>query len=89
MVSAVEALAVQLPDSALTPEELARNPFFARFWASPDRIGVWVDDDDPPGERADEVARRLLTFARSLTDTLTRDHAATSAPPIRARCGRC
>jgi len=69
MVSAVEALAVQPPDDALTPEELDRHPFFSRFLTSPDRIGLWLAEDDPPGERGDAVAGRLLTWARSLGDT--------------------
>jgi broad specificity phosphatase PhoE len=69
MVSAIEALAVQLPDHALSPEELDRHAFFSAFVTSPDRIGLWVADDDPPGERADEVAARFFTWARSLGDT--------------------
>jgi len=69
MVSAVEALAVQLPDNALTPDELERHAFFSRFLTSPDRIGLWLAEDDPPGERGDAVAGRLFTWARSLGDT--------------------
>lgn len=69
MVSAIEAVAAQLPDDALTPDELERHHFFSRFVSSPDRIAMWVADEDPPGERADEVARRFLTWARSLCDT--------------------
>ncbi len=68
MVSSVDALVAQLPEGALTPDEVASNRFFARFWAERDRIGVWLDDDDPPGERSPDVARRLFTFARSLTN---------------------
>ena len=69
MVSAREAVAAQLPADALTPAELEGHGFFARFLASPDRVGLWVAEDDPPGERADDVARRLFTWARSLCDT--------------------
>lgn len=68
MVSSVDALAAQLPEGALTLDDVASNRFFARFWAEPDRIGFWLHDDDPPGERSPDVARRLFTFARSLTD---------------------
>jgi len=68
MVSSVEALAAQLPDGALTRDEVAANPFFVRFWSERDRIRVWLEDEDPPGERRVDVARRLFTFARSLTD---------------------
>jgi broad specificity phosphatase PhoE len=69
MVSAIEAVAEQLPDDALTRDELDRHAFFSRFVTSPDRVGLWVADDDPPGERADEVAWRLFSWARSLCDT--------------------
>jgi broad specificity phosphatase PhoE len=88
MVSAMEAVAVQLPDDALTRDELERNAFFARFVTSPDRIGMWIADEDPPGERADEVARRFFTWARSHLDT-TRPYArryvcVTHSGPMRA-----
>lgn len=69
MVSAIDAVAAQLPEDALTREELGRNAFFSRFLSSPDRVGMWVADDDPAGERADEVAWRFFTWARSLLDT--------------------
>jgi broad specificity phosphatase PhoE len=61
--------AIRNPDHALSPEELDRHAFFSAFVTSPDRIGLWVADDDPPGERADEVAARFFTWARSLGDT--------------------
>jgi broad specificity phosphatase PhoE len=70
MVSAIEAVAAQLPDNALTGAELERNAFFSRFLTSPDRVGLWVADDEPPGERADDVAWRFFTWARSLGDTI-------------------
>jgi broad specificity phosphatase PhoE len=88
MVSSVDALAAQLPEGALTPDEVASNRFFARFWAEPDRIGFWLHDDDPPGERSPDVARRLFMFARSLTDgaaTAARRYVlVTHSGPIRA-----
>jgi broad specificity phosphatase PhoE len=88
MVSSVEALAEQLPDGALSLEELARHAFFARFWARADRIRVWLDDDDPPGERRGDVARRFFSFARSLTDgSVMRPHhhvCVTHSGPLRA-----
>jgi broad specificity phosphatase PhoE len=68
MVSALDAVAAQLPDGVLTRAELERNAFFSRFLASPDRIGLWVADPAPPGERADDVARRFSCWARSLCD---------------------
>jgi len=68
LVSTVAALAEQLPDGVVTHEDLAAHAFFSRFWAERDRILVWLKDADPPGERAGDVARRFLTFARSLRD---------------------
>lgn len=68
LVSTAEALAEQLPPSTLGPQELAQLPFLRGFWAAPDRIGYWVSHPNPPGEDADTVARRLLTFAVSLLD---------------------
>jgi broad specificity phosphatase PhoE len=88
MVSAIEAVAAQLPDDALTREELDRNAFFSRFLTSRDRVRLWVADEDPPGERADDVAWRFFTWARSLCDT-TRPYArrfvcVTHSGPMRA-----
>lgn len=68
MVSSVGALAEQLPGDALSAGDIAGHEFFARFWAQHDRIRVWLDDEDPPGERSSDVARRFFTFARSLSD---------------------
>src|SRR5438552_12553554 len=68
LVSTPEAVAEQLPETGLSPQELARLPFLRGFWADSDRIGYWVNHPNPPGEDADTVARRLLTFAVSLLD---------------------
>jgi broad specificity phosphatase PhoE len=68
MVSSAEALAEQVPASGLVPDELAQLAFWRGFWSDPDRIGFWVGHPDPPGEDADTVARRLLTFAASQLD---------------------
>src|SRR5215469_6033178 len=68
LVSTAEALAEQLPPSGPGPEELAQQAFLRGFWGDPDRIGYWVNHPNPPGEDADTVARRLLTFAVSLLD---------------------
>lgn len=72
LVSSPEALAEQIPDSGLGPEELLRHPFFRVFWAAPDPVKYYVDHPDPPGEDASTVARRLLTFAASLPDATSR-----------------
>jgi broad specificity phosphatase PhoE len=68
LVSSAEALAEQLPPGSLRPMELWQLPFLRGFWSEPDRIGYWVNHPNPPGEDADTVARRLLTFARSFLD---------------------
>jgi broad specificity phosphatase PhoE len=68
LVSTPEAVAEQLPETGLSPQELARLPFLHGFWGDPDRIGYWVNHPNPPGEDADTVAHRLLTFAVSLLD---------------------
>ena len=68
MVSTPEALAEQVAASGLGAGELSGHHFFRKFWAAPDRIGYWVGHPDPPGEDADAVARRLLTFTVSLLD---------------------
>ncbi len=88
LVSTAEAVVEQLPPSSLNPQQVAQLPFLRGFWADPDRIGYWVSHPNPPGEDADTVARRLLTFALSLLD-LPRDQplryiCVTHSPPIRA-----
>jgi broad specificity phosphatase PhoE len=73
MVSSAEAMAEQLLSSGPGPEELMKLPFLRSFWEDLDRIGYWVNHPNPPGEDADTVARRVLTFAGSLLD-LPREH---------------
>lgn len=68
MVTSIEALAEQLPTGLLTTDAVANNEFFARFWAAQDPMRAWLDDDDPPGERRSDVARRYFAYARSLTE---------------------
>jgi hypothetical protein len=68
LVSTAEAVVEQLPPASLNPEQVAHLPFLRGFWGDPDRIGYWVSHPNPPGEDADTVARRLLTFAVSLLD---------------------
>lgn len=69
MVSNTGALAEQLSTPPVDPDILSEHPFFREFWASPDRIGFWVEHPDPPGEDAVAVARRQMTFALSLPDS--------------------
>lgn len=68
MVSNAEALAEQLPIADLPVEHLTRLPFWHAFWEDPDRIGYWVSLHNPPGEDANAVARRMMTFTVSLLD---------------------
>lgn len=69
MVSSADALAEQLSAPPVSPETLSEHPFFREFWASPDRIGFWVEHSDPPGEDTVAVARRQMTFAVSLPES--------------------
>jgi broad specificity phosphatase PhoE len=88
MVSSAEALAEQLSAPPVGPEALSEHPFFREFWASPDRIGYWVEHPDPPGEDTVAVARRQMTFAVSLLEgpgnTSIRYILSTHSPVLRA-----
>jgi broad specificity phosphatase PhoE len=88
MVSSAEALAEQLSAPSPDPETLSEHTFFREFWASPDRIGYWVEHPDPPGEDAVAVARRQMTFAMSLPegpeDRPVRYVLSTHSPVLRA-----
>jgi broad specificity phosphatase PhoE len=68
MVSNAEALVEQLPTLNVHIGQLARLSFWHSFWEHPDRIGYWVSLHNPPGEDANAVARRMMTFAVSLLD---------------------
>jgi broad specificity phosphatase PhoE len=88
MVSSAEALAEQLPPGGPGADELRRHPFMAGFWGRDDRISFWIEHPDPPGESADETARRFVAYARSLAD-VSRDGAqafvcVTHSGPLRA-----
>ena len=66
MVSSPSALAEQVP--GMTPEQVEDNPWWMQFFAAPDRIGWWLEQQDPPGENVEQLAARILTFARSIAD---------------------
>jgi broad specificity phosphatase PhoE len=68
MVSTAEAMAEQTVMLGIGAEIADRLPFYRDFFPSPDRIGYWVNHPDPPGENAEAVARRMMTFAVSLLD---------------------
>lgn len=88
LVSSAETVIDQLPQGMLSVEEVTQLPFLRGFLSTPDRIGYWVNHPDPPGEDADTVARRLLTFAASLLDVPRsqprRYICVTHSPPMRA-----
>ena len=68
MVSTGQAMAEQTAAVGLGAAEVEQLPFYRDFFPSPDRVGYWVGHPNPPGENADAVARRLMTFGISLLD---------------------
>jgi broad specificity phosphatase PhoE len=66
MVSSAASLAEQVP--GLSEQDAAAHPWFAQFFAAADRIGWWLEQDDPPGENAASLMRRIEIFARSVAD---------------------
>lgn len=65
MMSTAEAIAAQVKQPALAPEDVMANPFFHGFLTHKDRIGYWLTHPNPPGESAAQVGERVLQFARS------------------------
>ena len=88
MVSNADALSEQLTTPPVDPATLSEHPFFAAFWASPDRIGYWMGHRDPPGEDPVAVGRRQMAFALSLPEagggTPARYVLSTHSPVLRA-----
>jgi len=66
MVSSPEFLAAQVV--GMTPAQVEANVWWTLFFQAPDRIGWWLNQDDPPGENSRDVARRILRFAGSFSD---------------------
>jgi broad specificity phosphatase PhoE len=66
MVSSPEAFAEQVP--GLSTDDVLAVPFFEGWFSAPDRIEWWVNHQTPPGERAADVAGRVVAFATSLGD---------------------
>jgi broad specificity phosphatase PhoE len=65
MGSTAEFFASQAEFMNVAPEAVLDHPFFAGFLEAPDRIGYWLRHENPPGESAADVARRVLDFAQS------------------------
>lgn len=66
MVSSASTLAEQVP--GMTEQDAAAHEWFASFFTAPDRIGWWLEQANPPGDNATDVARRITRFAISLAD---------------------
>lgn len=66
MVSSAEALAEQVP--GMSVDQAASSSWWTTFFASPDRIGWWLEQSDPPGETGRDVIARLTRFTVSLSD---------------------
>ena len=81
-----EAIAEQAP--GVSPEEVVSSPFFGRLISAEERVGYWLEHPNPPGEDAHAVARRILSFVRSLGDSAGRAGATivaiTHSPVLRA-----
>lgn len=88
LVSSVEAIAEQIPSLGIENSQLLQIPFWPDFLNSSDRIGYWLHLDNPPGENAEAVARRLMTYAASLSlipsKTTRRYICVTHSPVLRA-----
>jgi broad specificity phosphatase PhoE len=86
MVSTADTFAEQV--EGLDAEDVASHEFYSGYLASPDRIGLWMNHDSPPGETAGIVAARFRAFARSLIDRVPADAgsvvAVTHSPLVRA-----
>lgn len=65
MGSALEFFASQCDILDMTPDSVSAQSFFNEFLNAPDRIEYWVFHENPPGEDAAAVAKRVLQFARS------------------------
>lgn len=71
MVSNGDAMAAQLPAGTMAGDAVEALPFFGGFFNAPDRIRFWLTHEDPPGEDAGAVARRIIHFCKSLGDVAT------------------
>lgn len=66
MVSSPEALAEQVP--GMTAEQASSNEWWSKFFAAPDRIGWWLEQEEPPGENVRELFTRIRRFAATFAD---------------------
>lgn len=68
MGSKFEFFAEQCEFLDMTPDQVSKQSFYHEFLHAPDRIEYWVFHENPPGEDAAAVAKRVLQFARSFQD---------------------
>jgi broad specificity phosphatase PhoE len=66
MVSSPETLAEQVP--GMTVDDATQNAWWTHFFSAADRIGWWLQQDDPPGETVTDLAARVGRFVRSIAD---------------------
>lgn len=67
LVDTPEAMAQLVTSTGLRASEIRDLPFFQDLWDEKDKDRFWLTAGDPPGENGAAVARRVFTFARSLT----------------------
>ncbi|PLR82991.1 hypothetical protein CVD25_10210 [Bacillus canaveralius] len=88
LVSSYEALSEQITCLGIEEGLLPTLPFWPPFMTSSDRIGYWLHLDNPPGENAEAVARRLMAYALSLSfiphKETSRYFCVTHSPVLRA-----
>ncbi len=86
MVSSHQALADQV--EWLETDDVATLDFYPQFIGESDRIGWWLGLENPPGEGAEEVAKRLVEFARSFSNPIRPERgvfvAVTHSPLLRS-----
>lgn len=59
MVSSAATLAEQVP--GMNEDQAAQHEWFSHFFTAPDRIGWWLEQEFPPGDNAEALARRLTS----------------------------
>jgi broad specificity phosphatase PhoE len=89
MVSSEQAFAEQVP--GLAEADIGKLAFFRDWLSVPDRVGWWVAHENPPGDTAADVARRIERFAASFADRPGDDLVVgvTHSPVLRALAVHC
>lgn len=89
MVSSEQAFAEQVP--GLAESDIGKLAFYPDWLTVPDRVGWWVAHENPPGDSAADVARRIERFAASFSDHNGDELVAgvTHSPVLRALAVHC